>query len=154
MIHSTLNPVVLAHFIIIQTTSVALWSPFRWMKMPGSWLMIHRCLVIEQTNADLNLGWLRHEWVLVTALLLGQAHKQSPAGCGHTVGMAPLSAQVRRRRARSSHSHSYSQQQPPPVRPQAGALFRSCYLILIAIKQVGVLIPILPLSKMRLGEAA
>lgn len=49
--------------------------------------MLHTGLVIEWTNVDLDLRWLRHEWVVAIALLLGEVHRQSPFGCGNMVRM-------------------------------------------------------------------
>lgn len=49
--------------------------------------MFHTGLVIEWTNVDLDLRWLRHEWVVSIALLLGEVHRQSPFGYGNAVCM-------------------------------------------------------------------
>lgn len=43
--------------------------------------------VTDWTNVDLDLRWLRHEWFVAIALLLGEVHRQSPFGCGNTVRM-------------------------------------------------------------------
>lgn len=54
--------------------------------------MCHKCLAIEWTIVDLDQGWLRQEWVSLTALLRGEVLKQS-LHCGH--GPLALSVQVR-----------------------------------------------------------
>lgn len=61
MISLHLNPVVLAHFIIILPMCIYLpVEPFfRCMQVPGSELMFHKGLAIEWINADLNLGWFK-----------------------------------------------------------------------------------------------
>lgn len=103
----------------------------------------------------MTLTWagLRHEWVLVITLLLGEVHRLRPFCCCSLVSMMahPLACASEAKEsvpkqapapALAIHTH------PPPVGPWLGASLRLCYLALAATQQVGILIPMLPMRKM------